>query len=202
MAGPHPAPTSSTRPRSALSRICRWIAITLLSLIVLLGITVLIIWLVVKPRQLVYTLEEGSVNGFDLGMGKLNGTFNFVLRAYNRNKKVSVYYDSIVVSVWFDDQMLAFQDLEPFHQAHRNATRLYIKADARSTPLMKTTSDDLNTQRRSRELELDVQVKSKLRFKVGIWKSRTYTLSVICTPAVVHLGSSKLFQRTYCDYDI
>ncbi|XP_010241655.1 PREDICTED: uncharacterized protein At1g08160 [Nelumbo nucifera] len=204
MAGPAPAaPRSTQKAPSSRPGLLRASAITILALIILAGLAVIIIWLVIRPRRLEYTIEDGSIHGFDLKYNHLNASFDFVIRAYNPNKKVSVYYDSVEVDVSYDDQTLAMDVVEPFFQPHRNVTHFQVKPVARLVPLLGSVSRDLRLEKSSGGVELAVRVKARIRFKVGMWKSTKRTLRVTCSPVVVHLSSSsKVFDRVYCDIDL
>lgn len=199
MAPPTPQPQLAARSRH--SKLLRLIAIIILALIVLVGLVVLIIWLVVKPKGLAYDIEDGSIHGFGLSNNHLNATFHFVLRAYNPNRKVSIYYDSMEVSVAYDDQTMASNGVQPFFQRHRNVTRLEVQLVAQSLLLSGPVSKDLHLDRSSGKVELEVRVKARIRFKVGIWKSKHRTLRVFCLPEV-HFSSHKDFERTKCEIDL
>ncbi|KAJ4724997.1 putative Late embryogenesis abundant (LEA) hydroxyproline-rich glycoprotein family [Melia azedarach] len=197
---------NDTAPQQSVSRkhtgLFRWIAIFLLTLIVIVGIVVLIVWLIIKPKRLVYTIEDASVHNFNLYNNHLNSTFNFVIRAHNPNGRASIYYDSIEVSVAYDDQSIAFNTLEPFRQPTRNVSRLEAKLVSQNVALSNSISQDLKLEKSAGEVELDVHIKAKIRFKVGVWKSDHRTLRVVCSPVMVHFSSSKSFQRADCDIDL
>ncbi|KAH7837664.1 hypothetical protein Vadar_016454 [Vaccinium darrowii] len=195
-----PAPPGAAKPRHSI--LVRTIAIVLLALIVLVGLSVLIIWLAVRPKKLVYTIEDGSIHGFNLTNNHLNATFNFVIRSYNPNTKVSFYYDEVEVSVSYDDETVAFNTVDPFFQPRRNVTHLGVKLVAQDVGLFGAVAKDLRLERSAGEVELDVRVKAKIRFKVGVWKSRHRTMWILCSPTLVHFSSSKSFERTYCDIDL
>ncbi|KAF3455152.1 hypothetical protein FNV43_RR05600 [Rhamnella rubrinervis] len=201
MNNPQPQPPRQKPARPRLS-ILRLIAIVFLTLIILVGIAVLIIWLVVRPRHLVYTVEDGSIHSFNIADNHLNSTFDFILRAYNPNNKVSVYYDSIEARVEYDDQTLASDAVQPFFQPHKNVTRFEVKLKSQSVALFGSMPKDLKLERSSGGVELSVQIKAKIRFKVGAWKSRHMILRVYCSPVLVHFSSSRGFERTYCDVEL
>lgn len=200
MANPAPQPAPKpARPRTSLGRI---IAIVLLTLIILVGVAVLIIWLAVKPKHLIYTVEEASIHNFNIANDHLNSTFDFVMRSYNPNTKVSVYYDKIDVGVDYDDQVLAYDVAQPFFQPHRSVSRLDVKLRAQSVALFPSVVKDLKLERSSGAVELSVRIKARIRFKVGIWKSSHRTLRILCSPVLVHFSSSKTYERTVCDINL
>ncbi|KDP43950.1 hypothetical protein JCGZ_05417 [Jatropha curcas] len=195
------AATAQASGRPAHSKMLGIIAIVILTLIVLVGIAVLITWLVIKPKQIVYSVENGSINNFNLHYNHLNASFDFVIRAHNPNRRISIYYDSIEVSLSYDDQTIAFNTLEPFYQPRRNITQLEPKLEAREVALSNGLSRDLRLERRSGQFQLDVMLHARIRFKVGVLKLRHRTLKVLCPSVPVHFPSTKIAQRTYCDIE-
>lgn len=187
--------------KTTRSRVLRCIAIASLVLIIAVAAVVLIIWLTIKPAQVMYTVEDGSIHALNMTNNTLNAKFDLSLRAHNPNSRVSIYYDSIYLSVWYDDQVIASSNVPPFFQPHRNTTRFEVEALARSIPLLGSAARDLDHHKFSRGLELEVQLKARIRYKVGRWKSKKYHLRIYCSPVVLYHDSSK-FDRTYCDVGI
>lgn len=106
------------------------------------------------------------------------------------------------MSVSFDDQYVAFSTIDHFHQPTRNVTRLETKLVAENAALSDSVSKDLRLERKSGKVSVDVHVKAKIRFKVGIWKSSDRTVRILCSPVIMHLSSSKNFDAKECDIDI
>ncbi|KAF9599026.1 hypothetical protein IFM89_033371 [Coptis chinensis] len=179
----------------------RCIAVAIIAILVLVGLVVLITWLVIRPKKLVYTLESGRVSGFGLHRDQLNGTFDFTLKAYNPNRRVGLYYDSIQVTVSYDYETIAFQTLKPFFQPRHNVTHFEVKTVAQSVALLPSVAKDLRLEKSSGEIELKIRLKARIRFKVGIWKSSHYNLKVVCSQVEVHPNSTKAFKGKKCDVD-
>ncbi|KAJ8750336.1 hypothetical protein K2173_014251 [Erythroxylum novogranatense] len=191
-------PRGDTRPTHP--KLLRLIAITILALIVLVGLAVLITWLAIKPKRLLYTIDDGSINNFNINTDHLNATFGLVIMAHNPNHKISIYYDSIEVSVGVNGQTVAFNTLEPFYQPRKNMTRLDAKLESRDVALSSSLSRDLRLEKRSGQAELDVRIKARIRYKIGVLKLRHRTLKIEC-PVIINFSSSKGFERVYCDID-
>ncbi|KAJ4978947.1 hypothetical protein NE237_009727 [Protea cynaroides] len=190
-------PPSSTP--SSRKNLFRFIIVTVLALIVLAGITVLIVWLVIRPKQLVYTIEDGSVHGYDMKYNHVNASFNFLMKVQNPSRKVSVFYDSMQVTVLYDDEPIAFDIVEPFFLSHHNVTHLMLKPVARSAPLLASTARGLSAERSFGEMELTIKMKAKIRYKVGKWKSSKRNLWTTCSSVGLLFSSSKSFERIKCD---
>ncbi|PKA45927.1 Uncharacterized protein AXF42_Ash016954 [Apostasia shenzhenica] len=183
----------------------RCLLITLLTLFIIVGIIILIFWLAVRPVPIAYSVEDARIHGYNLTTaGELNASFELSLLADNRNRHVSIYYDSFAVAVWYDDQMLAFAEPPPFHQRRRNETRLNVTATAAGMPLLGSVAEGMKHDRTAGVVAVEVRVRARIRFKVGAAKTKHYTLRAFCSPVVVRFSPQPppAFQRTYCDVDV
>lgn len=194
-------PTPITTKTRRLSPV-KCIALILLTIIVIVGLTILVIWLSVKPRRPIYTIENASLHNYNMTKNDhLYGNFNFTLKAYNPNTRVSIYYDIIEVKLFYNSQQLAFNNAEPFFQPRRNVTYLDLFLSAKDVVLYGDIGRDLKTERTSGAIEVDLKVRVKIRFKVGIWKSRHRKLKLSCSPRVP-VSSTKNSQSYPCDLDL
>ncbi|KAJ0970162.1 hypothetical protein J5N97_023039 [Dioscorea zingiberensis] len=197
---PPPLPTRAppTSPPSPLRCIC----LTFLLLIIFFGITILITWLIIRPSPIEYTIEDAKINNFNISSNNaLNATFNLTFMSHNRNHKIGLWYDSIDITVWYDNQLVAFDESSPFFQPKKNETTINIDAVAQDTPLMTSVVKNLKRDRSSGKVELVVKLHARIRFKIGAVKTRHYVMKVECSP-VVHFPPATAFDRTYCDVDI
>lgn len=200
MAEPNPNPQASKTKRWNLLRL---IAMLILALIILVGIAVFIIWLVLKPKRLEYSVENGAIHNFNLtDADHLYANFDFTLRAYNPNSRVSIYYDTVEVSVRYEDQTLATNAVQPFLQSHKNVTRLHVGLTAQTVALYESVPKDLRLERSSGDIELDVLVRARIRFKVGLWKSKHRVLRIFCSPVLLYFSKAKTFQRAPCEVEL
>ncbi|OIT40311.1 uncharacterized protein A4A49_09087 [Nicotiana attenuata] len=190
-------------PRHNPVSLCRCIAIAILTLIIIVGITVLIIWLALKPRKMVYSIENTSVHNYNLtNNDHLNANFKFGLRAYNPNKRISIYYDNIEVKLFFNYQPISSNDVEPFFQPHRNVTRLDLSLPAKDVVLYDDIAREFKTERSAGVVEVEVKIRAKIRFKVGVWKSGHRTLKILCTPKVSFSNYRRSSKSYPCDVDL
>ncbi|KAJ1379169.1 Late embryogenesis abundant protein [Sesbania bispinosa] len=197
----NPPPQSQAPKRSNL--FLRYIAMIILALIILVGIAVLIIWLVVRPKHLEYSVEDAAIHNFNLtDANHLYANFDFTIRAYNPNSKVSLYYDHVEVSVRYEDQTLATNAVQPFFQSHKNVTRLHARLTAQTVALYDSVPKDLKLEKSSGDIGLDVLIRAKIRFKVGVWKSKHRIMRIFCSPVLVNFSKAKNFERIPCEVDL
>ncbi|KAM3302991.1 hypothetical protein P3S67_014021 [Capsicum chacoense] len=203
VAPPRPQPPPGAKPHQPFS-LFRCLAITLLTLLIIVGLVVLIIWLVLKPHKMVYSIENSSIHDYNLtNNNHLSANFNFTIRAYNPNKRVSIYYDNIEVKLFFNSQPIAFNNnVEPFYQPRRNVTHMNVSLPANDVALYGDIAHDFKTERSGGGVEVEVKIRAKIRFKVGAWKSNHRKLKILCTPRVNFSNSRKNSKSFPCDVDI
>ncbi|KAF3538808.1 hypothetical protein F2Q69_00019200 [Brassica cretica] len=163
----------------------------------------LITWLVTKPKKLHYSLENASVQNFNLtDDNHMSATFKLTIQSHNPNHRISVYYNSVEIYVKFKDQTLAFDTMEPFHQPRMNVTQIDDTLVAQNVAVSKSSGKDLRDQHSLGKIELEVYVKAKVRFKVAVWKSSHRTAHIKCSHATVYLSQSNKSLNSSCDADI
>ncbi|CAJ1961494.1 unnamed protein product [Sphenostylis stenocarpa] len=199
----HPTSWSAQAAKPKRANLLRYIAMLILALIILVGIAVIIVWLVLKPKKLEYSVENAAIHNFNLtDANHLYANFDFSIRSYNPNSRVSIYYDTVEVSVRYEDQTLATNAVQPFFQSHKNVTRLHVGLTAQTVALYESVPKDLKLEKSSGDIELDVLVRARIRFKVGSWKSKHRVLRIFCSPVLVHFSKAKSFERVSCEVEL
>ncbi|KAK8707567.1 hypothetical protein V6N13_058622 [Hibiscus sabdariffa] len=122
--------------------------------------------------------------------------------AYNPNSRTSVYYDFMESDVSYQEQTLAFGSTDPFCQLHRDTTRVESRLMATNLALSTSTYKDLKREKSSGEIKVDVHFRSRVRLKVGLWKSKHRTLKIVCPSATIHLSWSKHFENVPCEVEL
>lgn len=193
---------ATARPSSRPS-VLRCFAVAIVLIVVLLGLAVLVFWLAVRPKPLEFTVDGARVRGFNISGHALDTAFDLTLSAHNPNHRVSVYYDSLEVSVWLDEQAVAVAEAAPFHQPRRNVTTMEVAPAARGAPLLGPEEKNLKRERSGGWLGLEVRVRARIRLKVGAIKTRHYVLRAYCPSVMVRFAApSPEFNKVYCDVDI
>ncbi|KAL5994724.1 hypothetical protein ACLOJK_024777 [Asimina triloba] len=178
MAQPALAATQA-KPPTRRSKILRCIIIIALTFLVALRFGVLTNWPSIRPSQMVYVFEDGSIthgfavkdgsiHGYDLRCNTLNATFKMIIEAFNPIRTASVDYDSIKVQVWFQDQMIAIDEFFPNLILKYNQIGLNVRAVAGSVPLQEHVLKEFKHQKSSGHVELKAHMQGWTRFEVGV----------------------------------
>ncbi|KAL1558185.1 hypothetical protein AAHA92_08680 [Salvia divinorum] len=198
-------------PEAPRRSMLQCVALVAIALIATTGLAVVIIWAAVQPKKLHYSIEHASVSGFNLTGDRLNAGFGFVLRANNPNRLIGTRRckaqrspkntsspDARTNQV---EQKLSANNVHPFHQPKRNATFLDLALVAKNATVYGATTRDLRMERAAGEVNLDVEVRAKIRLKVGVFKIHQ-TLKVDCESLTVPFHDKhKGFHRLLCHTD-
>ncbi|CAF2116229.1 unnamed protein product [Brassica oleracea var. botrytis] len=191
---PQPLPGRGLNPV-----LCIIVALVLLGLLV--GLAILITYLTLRPKTLVYTVEAASVQDFAIAKDDhISAKFNYVIKSYNPEKHVSVRYHSMRISTAHHNQSVAHKEISAFKQRPKNETRIETQLVSHNVALSKFNAKDLRAETTKGVIEMEVYITARVSYKTWIFRSRRRTLKGVCTPIMINVTANSLdgFQRVLC----
>ncbi|KAG0626025.1 hypothetical protein M758_2G097100 [Ceratodon purpureus] len=169
----------------------------LVTLILLLGIAVLVLWLVLRPIHLPkYSLDNVDVRSFSVGQGStLNANIVYNITANNPNRKIGIKYDAINLETSYDGQVFGHSAIPAFYQGHQNITSLASELNATNFPLRASSATALASQIQSNSVPLFVRADAKVRVKIGSQTSSAFWVRVDCD-VVVGVKPGQLISKS------
>lgn len=160
---------------SLTSRLAKFICSVILSLLLIVGLIVFILFLSLRPHRPRFYLNSFTVNqpGSPL-------TFNVSDR--NPNHDIVIYYSDMNGSVYYFDQVIASGlVMAGFFQPAKNTTLIQGQlGSAASDSVLSQITAAQSTGR----LQLRLLLESTIRFKVKTWDTHNHKLHVSCEFAV------------------
>lgn len=194
---PPPGPFNRQRLRF------RRILALMITLAVLAGIAILITWLVLRPHRPKFYVESASVSNLKLNGEHLNSSMTFNITSRNSNKKIGIYYDALYAKGIYDRRMISYNQLEEFYQGHKTTKAILCSLNSNDFLLGDKASNHLTDDLARKSIDMTVKLEAFIRFKVGGWTTRHYTMVVFCDVTIDMNGSSgHLARPTRCDVDI
>ncbi|OIW04423.1 hypothetical protein TanjilG_32615 [Lupinus angustifolius] len=190
----HP-PLYSKPPKKRRSCCCRffcWFISILLILIVAIGITIGILYLVFRPKIPKYSVDELRVTNFDsYTNNSLSVTFNVTITARNPNKKIGIdYRGGSHISAWYNDTKLCEGSLPKFYQGHRNITVLSIPLSGQTQDASGLQNSLQQQLQQNGNVTLNLKVKQPVRIKLGKLKIFKINFKVRCKLVVDSLDQN------------
>lgn len=187
------------RPRTTM---LRFVGGAIAGVLVVAGLAILITWLVILPHKPKYYVDHASVSQFNMTPdGLLNSNLNFNIRTRNSNKKIAIYYYRLQAFLLYEGEQIGWGTLPIFYQGHKNTTVLKTSVIGKEVALATDNAKDLKLEQQAGTLDLDLRLYARLRFKVGSWKSKHYTMKVKCQHVTVGVNQGA-FKPMQCKVDV
>ncbi|KAF5729011.1 protein YLS9-like [Tripterygium wilfordii] len=174
----HTAHYYAHRVRESLTtRVSKVICSIFLSLVLIVGIVIFILWLSLRPHRPRFHIHEFSVPGLGQSTGFKNATITFNVTIRNPNKDMGIYYDSMKGSVYYKDRMIGSTPLlHPFYQKPKNTVIVYKEMSGGNL----TVNSHRGNDRGQGSVVFRLDITSTIRFKVSTWHSKRHRLHANC----------------------
>ncbi|KAJ8498951.1 hypothetical protein OPV22_009503 [Ensete ventricosum] len=198
-------PKSSRRRRSCYYRCLCYVVLTLVVLIIAIGATVGILYLVFHPKIPNYTVDHVTLSNFTVGDDTtIRATFNVTVTARNPNRRIGIYYGrGSHLSAWYNDTRLCTGAFPVFYQGHRSTTvvSLLLSGETQSgNGLLQELQQQLQEMG---TLLLDFRGGVPVRVKLGRLKLPKLSLKVRCNIVVNSLSSNSIgLKSSHCTFKL
>ena len=151
---------------SLTSRFAKFICSIFLSLLLIAGLILFILWLSLRPHRPRFFLESFTLN-------QSGSAISFNVTDRNPNQNIGIYYEDMNGSVYYFDQRIAFGPVMfAFYQPPKSTT--LIQGQLGSVAGGPVPSQVTGT----RSLRFDLS--STIQFKVKIWDTHHHKMHVSC----------------------
>ena len=188
---PYAPPYNNQPYRASSSRaFVRTFLIAMIVVFISMGVIIFILWLVLRPRLPEFRVDSLSLTNFSSSDTSVSGNWDVRFSAYNPNKKLSIYYDTVDSSVFYRTEFIADTRIPPFKQSKRNQTFVDASFAARDAYVDRRALGDINADRTRGTLSFNVKLLARAEFKTGGWRARNKIVRVWCQSLVVSISSS------------
>ncbi|KAK3143361.1 hypothetical protein QOZ80_4AG0299400 [Eleusine coracana subsp. coracana] len=158
-------------------RCCRcvcWTTLIIVALVVALGATAGILYLVFRPKIPNFNVDRLTVTRFDVNATSMTatGAFDVDVTATNPNRRIGVYYDGGEVTASFNGTELCRGPFPALYQGHRTTVNPRITLTG-ETRLDSDVVAQLARQQQAGFIPLQVRARVPIRIKFGglkLWK--------------------------------
>ncbi|GMJ15497.1 hypothetical protein like AT2G27260 [Hibiscus trionum] len=184
----YPAPPPQKPRPTFLRRLLAAVAVVL----IIFGAILFIIWLVLRPQLPDFSIQSLSLSNFNATNQRVNATWNAQFQVSNPNKKLSIYYEEIVSSVFHKDYFFSETRIGPFVQGTRNAASLGASYSVVDSFVDGKVVDEMNEERGGGEMKFNLKVVADVAFRYGGWTGRERFLTVWCDGVAVNASSGMM----------
>ncbi|MBA0849196.1 hypothetical protein Goshw_012766 [Gossypium schwendimanii] len=171
-------------------KIFRRIIAGILIFILIVLITILLIWAILRPSKPRFILQDTTVYAFNASTPNLlTSNFQVTLSSRNPNDRIGIYYDRLDVYATYQNQQITLRtSLPPTYQGHNEINVWSPFVNGNSVPIAPEYSASLRSDQSAGSVFLMIKIDGRVRWKVGTFISGRYHLYVRC-PAFITFGS-------------
>lgn len=186
-----PVIPAKTPKNSCCCKCICWTVSLIVLLLIIIGATVCILYLVFKPKLPNYSIDSLRISDLRLNFDMtLYAKFDVKITANNPNKKIGIYYEQGgQLSVWYTNTKLCQGSLPNFYQGHQNKTVLNVALTGQ-TESGNTLMRALQDQQQTGSIPLDLKVDAPVAIKLGRLKLRKVRILGGCMLVVASLTSN------------
>ncbi|KAF7813400.1 NDR1/HIN1-like protein 6 [Senna tora] len=190
-----PVITSTNSKRGCFCKCICWTLSILILLLIILGATVGILYLVFKPKIPNYSINSLRISDLRLNFDlTLSAKFDVKVTAYNPNKKIGIYYEKGGrLSVWYTNTQLCDGSLPEFYQGHRNRTVFNVSLSGQ-VQSGSTLMAALQQQQQTGQVPLELKVHAPVAIKLGRLKLKKVRILGECMLTVDSLSANNLIS--------
>ncbi|KAL2900050.1 NDR1/HIN1-like protein 1 [Bienertia sinuspersici] len=162
-----------------------------LAFIVLVLLTILIIWAVLKPSKPSFVLQDATLYSFNLTTpAQLTSIFQVTVQARNPNDKIGIYYDKLDTYASYHDQQITLPtSIPPTYQDTKGMNIWSPFLQGQSVPIAPYIGAQISQQMEMQNVQLLIKMDGRVRWRVGSFISGPYRIHVKCQ-AFIPLGNS------------
>ncbi|KAK8484035.1 hypothetical protein V6N11_066616 [Hibiscus sabdariffa] len=175
---------------SFTNRVIKILCTIFLSVLLLVGIVLFILWLSLRPHRPRFHIADFTVPGLAQPSGFENALVSFNVTDRNSNQHIGIYYDSVVGSIFYQDQQIGSAPLmDPFFQEPKTTTIMYGTFTGATLTVNSNRWKEFMDARQQGTVVFRLEITSVIRFKVTTWDSKRHKMHVNCDAAVGQDGS-------------
>ncbi|CAL0320708.1 unnamed protein product [Lupinus luteus] len=192
--GPNPKPLQRHRTTryymqrvqdSLTTRVSKIICTIFLGLLFIAGLIAFILWLSLRPHRPRFFIHDFSVPGLAQESGFENAQITFNVTARNSNQQVGVYYESMVGSVFFQEQKIGSMPLLfPFYQEPKNTTVVDGVLSGATLTVNSERWGEFQGERVHGSVVFRLELTSVIEFHIHTWGSKRHTMHANCDVGV------------------
>lgn len=157
---------------SLTTRVAMFICSIFLSLLLIVGLIIFILWLSLRPHRPRFYLNSFSI------INQPGSPILFNVSDRNPNQNIGIYYTDMNSSVYFFDQVVASGPVMfAFYQPPKNTTLVRgLLAEVANAPIL----SQISSSQLAGQVQLRLELESIIRFRLSTWDTHNHRMHVSC----------------------
>uniref|UniRef100_A0ACD5UL17 Uncharacterized protein n=1 Tax=Avena sativa TaxID=4498 RepID=A0ACD5UL17_AVESA len=186
--------------QSPAIRCLNFICAFILTLVLVAGIILFVLWLSLRPHRPKFTLTDFSIPSLNRQSGAANLPVKFTVNEHNPNQKIGIHFDYVYGSLYHDDELIASgRFADPFFQLPKGDTPVEGELIASGPTPTDQAWPRFAAEVGAGSVPLRLVLNSTVLFQVKLWDTREHHMKVDCELKVGGDGSLlQQYKNTPC----
>lgn len=157
-----------------------------LTIFLVVCVAAFILWLSLRPHRPRFHIQEFSIPALAQEAGSYNNTaIIYNATARNANQIIGVYYDSVHVAVYYQEQILGGSPvLSPFYQKPKTTTVVDGQLSGATLRVSEQRWQQFVADLGKGEVVFRLDISSTIRFRISSWHSKRHKMHARCPVGV------------------
>ncbi|OWM76688.1 hypothetical protein CDL15_Pgr009253 [Punica granatum] len=189
-----PQPQSHRR-RGCCCTLCIWLTLTVIALLFLAAIATAVLYLMYHPHRPSFSVTALKISALNLTSSSLTSKFDVSVTARNPNKHVTYSYDPVSISIYTNKIDIGDGSIPAFVHGKENITSLRTSVISNKQQLDSNSAGTLRSQLKSKNLDMEIKIDTKVRAKMGGMKTPRVGIRVTCRGIKASVPTGKSSSR-------
>ncbi|KAJ4873149.1 Late embryogenesis abundant (LEA) hydroxyproline-rich glycoprotein family [Raphanus sativus] len=169
-------------PRTILIR--RLFIVSMVFLLIL-GLILVLYFGLISPQLPYAYINSLSLSNFNVSNNHLTGNWDLQLRFQNPNSKMSLCYNAVFCTLYYNRVSLSETRLQPLDQGKKDETPINATLSVSGSYVEARLADSIGKERAVKgSVEFDLRLTSSVTFRYGVYRRRRY-VTVYCYDVLV-----------------
>ncbi|KAL0845146.1 hypothetical protein Bca101_018392 [Brassica carinata] len=184
---PNPNPSYARHHHNPRAILIRRLFIASMVSLLILGLILVLYFGLVSPILPYAYINSLSLSNFNVSNNHLTGNWDLQLRFQNPNSKMSLYYNTVFCTLYYNRVSLSEQ---PFDQGKKDETPINARLSVSGTYVEARLADSIGKERAAKgSVEFDLRMTSSVTFRYGVYRRRRY-VTVYCYDVLVGVSAN------------
>ncbi|KAM0912856.1 hypothetical protein ACQ4PT_012545 [Festuca glaucescens] len=186
--------------QSPAIRCLNFLCAVLLTLVLVAGVILFVLWLSLRPHRPKFSLADFSIPNLNRQSGAANLPLKFTVNEHNPNQKIGIHFDKVDGSVYYGNELIASGPaVNPFYQQPKSDTPVQGELSASGPTPTDPAWPRFAAEVGAGSVGLRLVLTSTVQFQVKLWDTREHHMKVDCEFRVGGDGSLlQEYKNTPC----
>ncbi|CAN6199247.1 unnamed protein product [Urochloa humidicola] len=187
--------------QSPAVRCINFLCAVLLTLLLIAGIILFVLWLSLRPHRPRFYLSDFSIPNANRQSGLANLPVRFAVNEHNPNQKIGIHFQEMTASVYYGDTLVAKGPvMQPYYQAPKGDTPVLGQLTATGPTPTDPAWGRFSGELAAGAVQMRLTLASTVQFQTKMWDTKHHHMKAECDFGINGDGTLQLqYKNKQCE---